>query len=173
MVVCRRYAVYRGLLNVYYIQLDLYKLGDEFNPTIDVFPRLICRRESIHNEKILPDLMESLNQFCFSTPLGGYSPEATRSLYVHCFLSAVVVDSMPTGFIPTSELEALESNLVIKPEKIIKGVWGKGPVDYAIDLCNGVTVGRHGSQKGGFQSGRGTERGPDRVCFVGEKEAQS
>lgn len=68
--------------------------------------------------------------YSFSTPLTVLR-EATYSLYVHNFLSAVNSDF---------KNKSGGSTFVIKPENIVQGVNERGPVDYAIESSNGVTV---------------------------------
>ncbi|RPB24235.1 hypothetical protein L211DRAFT_848975 [Terfezia boudieri ATCC MYA-4762] len=88
--------------------------------------------------------MESVTRFPFTTPLLRESHEATHSLYVHSFLSAVVSDFIPDSLEPAfmeSGFLAYEPKVVIFPEQYITGRNGKGPVDYAIEMEGGRVVG--------------------------------
>ena len=108
------------------------------------FPKFICNRTPILNEKTLRILMDSVTRFLFTTPLLRVSHEYTHSLYVHSFLSAVVSDFIPDSpepaFMESGFIE-YEPKVVIVPEQYIAGRNGKGPVDFAIRMEGGGVVG--------------------------------
>ncbi|RPB24230.1 hypothetical protein L211DRAFT_867989 [Terfezia boudieri ATCC MYA-4762] len=111
---------------------------------IGEFPKYKCGRAPIVNTKTLPSLLDILNEFSIITPILHESTEATASLYVHSILNKVAADflSSNSSSVPGFELasDTLEQIFIIKPQKQVTGVYGRGPVDYAIDLSNGVTV---------------------------------
>ncbi|RPB23955.1 hypothetical protein L211DRAFT_868116 [Terfezia boudieri ATCC MYA-4762] len=112
---------------------------------IGEFPKYKCGRAPIVNTKTLPSLLDILNEFSIITPILHESTEATASLYVHSILNKVAADFLlsNSSSVPGFELasDTLEQIFIIKPQKQVTGVYGRGPVDYAIDLSNGVTVG--------------------------------
>ncbi|RPB28507.1 hypothetical protein L211DRAFT_390568 [Terfezia boudieri ATCC MYA-4762] len=109
------------------------------------FPKYKCGRAPIVNMKTLPSLLDILNEFSIITPILPKSTEATTSLYVHSILNKVAADFLSSNSlsVPGFELasDTLEQIFIIKPQKQVTGVYGRGPVDYAIDLSNGVTMG--------------------------------
>lgn len=107
------------------------------------FPEYECGRAPLVNTRTLPSLLDILNEFSIITPIYHLSTEATASLYVHSILNKVAADFLSAN--PSSapfELgpDRLKPIFIIKPQKQVTGVYGKGPVDYAIDGSNGVTV---------------------------------
>lgn len=126
----------------------IYGLGVEQSNQpveLDIFPRYTFGTTSMRDSKLFSHLVEDLRLCCSTTPLDG-APEAVHSLYVHSFLKAVAADTMSTSDVP-------RQNIIIRPEKYIKGKFGKGPVDYAITLSNGAIVGVTEVKREDFRKG--------------------
>ncbi|RPB22665.1 hypothetical protein L211DRAFT_839373, partial [Terfezia boudieri ATCC MYA-4762] len=81
-----------------------------------------CSHLPINNNGLLIALVETLEGFFETTSLDD-SGEAAKIVYVHSFLNAAVRDSVPS-----------KSIYSIGPERKIEGYYGKGPVDYTIEL---------------------------------------
>ncbi|KAF8446753.1 hypothetical protein BGX38DRAFT_1330734 [Terfezia claveryi] len=104
------------------------KSSKPFSPDSDKDLRVLLRDLVQANEKVLI-----------------ISVETPQKLFSECILNKVAADflSSNSSSVPGFELasDTLEPIFIIKPQKQVTGVYGKGPVDYAIDLSNGVTVG--------------------------------
>ncbi|KAF8436683.1 hypothetical protein BGX38DRAFT_62522 [Terfezia claveryi] len=115
--------------------MRLYGINSE-NPSLNGFPHYECSRISINNNGLLTALVETLVGFLETTSLDD-SGETAKSFYVHSFLNAALRDFMPS-----------KSMFSIGPECKIEGYYGRGPVDYTIEMKGtGGVVGVKGLRK--------------------------
>ncbi|CAB4484544.1 unnamed protein product [Rhizophagus irregularis] len=106
----------------------LYKLSEDSDPTLSVFPLLTCGCVELNDEKsqvIIKHLITELN-FCFRTiPIGN---EASKSQYVCSYLVAIA--------------NLYEDKFKVYPEKNVSGLNGHGPVDFTlIQIQNSRIIG--------------------------------
>jgi hypothetical protein len=99
---------------------QLYDLGGETeDPTMAVFPIFSCGNVKPSQES-LEGLMAELKSRLDNTPINLLSIEATKSLYVYSYLLAGANN--------------FKGKFEIRPQKVISGPNGHGPLDFAIDL---------------------------------------
>ena len=104
---------------------DLYGLGEKVN--FAKFDPFKCCREPANG--YISDLVASLKEAHLTTPLSQYA-KATKSIYTWIFLSKVVaVFNLTHGEI-----------FRITPQDPIVGQYGRGPVDYSINIPASGTV---------------------------------
>jgi hypothetical protein len=99
---------------------QLYGLsGETEDPTMAVFPIFSCDNVKPSQES-LEGLMAELKSRLDNTPINLLSIEATKSLYVYSYLLAGANN--------------FKGKFEIRPQKVISGPNGHGPLDFAIDL---------------------------------------
>jgi hypothetical protein len=110
---------------------QLYGLdGETEDPSMTVFPVFSCGNVKPSQES-MEGLMAELKSRLDNTPISLLSIEATKSLYVYSYLLAGANN--------------FKGKFEIRPQKVISGPNGHGPLDFAIDLRRtaktvGVTV---------------------------------
>lgn len=119
---------------------ELYEINVSLEATLHHFPSFECQPITLNNDAILPKMMDSLERLYRTTPIILGSNEATRSLYVHCILNIAIDLIFPCNF-------------VIMPEQYLEGTYGRGPVEYAIEMQDGVTVGVTEVKRDDFSKG--------------------
>ncbi|GBC09786.1 hypothetical protein RclHR1_00910036 [Rhizophagus clarus] len=119
---------------------QLYGLnGETEDPTMTVFPNFSCGNVKPSQES-LEGLMAELKSRLDNTPISLLSVEATKSLYVYSYLLAGANN--------------FKGKFEIRPQKVISGPNGHGPLDFAIDLCQTAkTVGVTEVKKDDFVKG--------------------
>ncbi|CAB4436745.1 unnamed protein product [Rhizophagus irregularis] len=118
----------------------LYKLSEDSDPTLSVFPPFTCGYVKLNDEKsqvIIKHLITELN-FCFKAiPIGN---EASKSQYVCSYLVAIA--------------NLFEDKFKVYSEKNVSGMNGHGPVDFAlIQIQNSRIIGITEVKDKDFQQG--------------------
>ncbi|CAG8832011.1 25546_t:CDS:2, partial [Gigaspora margarita] len=99
---------------------QLYGLdGETEDPTMAVFPVFSCGSVKPSQESF-ENLMTELKSRLENTPINLLSIEATKSIYVYSYLLAGANN--------------FKGKFEIRPQKVISGPNGHGPLDFAIDL---------------------------------------
>jgi hypothetical protein len=99
---------------------QFYKLSDDNDPSLSVFPLFDCECMELNDEKsqaIIKHLIADLNFRFKAIPIGN---EASKSQYVGAYLIAIA--------------NIFEDKFKVCPEKNISGPNGHGPVDFALVL---------------------------------------
>ncbi|PKC64282.1 hypothetical protein RhiirA1_222738 [Rhizophagus irregularis] len=119
---------------------QLYGLdGESEEPTMAAFPLFSCGNVKPSQES-MEGLMAELKSRIENTPINLLSIEATKSLYVYSYLLAGANN--------------FKGKFEIRPQKVISGPNGHGPLDFAIDLCQTAkTVGVTEVKKDDFVKG--------------------
>ncbi|CAG8634104.1 30057_t:CDS:2 [Gigaspora margarita] len=121
---------------------QLYKLSEDPNPDIDVYPVFLCGSVDLKCKKfqdVVKHLMAELELRQKTTPLN-MSYEATKSIYSYCYLA--------------SGVSVYENNFKIVPEKLVMGHNGQGNLNYAIEcLTTNRIVGLVEVKKDDFKQG--------------------
>ncbi|PKB97236.1 hypothetical protein RhiirA5_506297 [Rhizophagus irregularis] len=119
---------------------QLYGLdGESEEPTMAAFPLFSCGNVKPSQES-MEGLMAELKSRIENTPINLLSIEATKSLYVYSYLLAGANN--------------FKGKFEIRPQKVISGPNGHGPLDFAIDLRRTAkTVGVTEVKKDDFTKG--------------------
>ncbi|CAB4433372.1 unnamed protein product [Rhizophagus irregularis] len=118
----------------------LYKLSEDSDPTLSVFPPFTCGYVKLNDEKsqvIIKHLITELNFRFKAIPIGN---EASKSQYVCSYLVAIA--------------NLFEDKFKVYPEKNVSGMNGHGPVDFAlIQIQNSRIIGITEVKDKDFQQG--------------------
>ena len=110
---------------------QLYGLdGESEKPTMAAFPLFPCGNVKPSQES-MEGLIAELKSRIENTPINLLSIKATKSLYVYSYLLAGANN--------------FKGKFEIRPQKVISGLNGHGPLDFAINLRR--TAKQLGSQK--------------------------
>ena len=104
---------------------ELYGLGERADLTL--LDQFECCREPAQG--CIPGLIDNLKEAYSSTPFG-QSSEATKSIYTWVFLSKIVAVFNSKS----------DQKFRITPQDPIEGPYGKGPVDYSINIPASNTI---------------------------------
>ena len=116
---------------------ELYGLGE--NPNLRLLPEFECCREPVQG--CIPGLIDNLKEAYSSTPLIQHT---SKSIYTWVFLSKIVAVINSKS----------DQQFRITPQYPVMGPYGRGPVDYSINVpASGTIVGITEAKREDFQAG--------------------
>lgn len=137
----------------------LFGISEDSDPSLNVFPEFICGSTTIDGDQVskqgLTHLINDLEALNDTTDLD-LTNEATRSLYVRSFLVAAV--------------RRFKKDIVLRPEKKLRGRHGHGPVDFALESRHTkATVGVTEVKKDDIKQGIAQNTVQLEACLIGNK----